>query len=54
MRTKFWFESLKGRYHSEDPGVDERVILKRILRKQGLGVWIGFIWLSIGTGGGIL
>jgi hypothetical protein len=22
------------------------------LREQGLGMWIGFIWLRIGTGGG--
>jgi hypothetical protein len=25
---KFWFESLKGRDHSEDLGVDGRIILK--------------------------
>jgi hypothetical protein len=24
------------------------------LRKTGLGVWIGFDWLSTGTGGGLL
>jgi hypothetical protein len=28
MRTKFWLESLKGRGHSEDLGVDVRIILK--------------------------
>jgi hypothetical protein len=33
MRTKFWIESEKGRYHSEDLGVDGRIILKQILRK---------------------
>jgi hypothetical protein len=26
--TKFWLESLKGRDHSEDLGVDGRIILK--------------------------
>jgi hypothetical protein len=28
-----WSENLKGRDHLEDPGADERIILKRILRK---------------------
>jgi hypothetical protein len=35
MRAKFWPENLKGRYHSEDPGVDGRIILKWILGKYG-------------------
>jgi hypothetical protein len=25
MRTKFWLESLKGRDHSEDLGIDGRI-----------------------------
>jgi putative hemolysin len=33
MRTKFWMESLKGRDHAKDLGVDGRIILKWILRK---------------------
>jgi hypothetical protein len=28
MRTGFWLESLKRRDHSEDLGIDERIILK--------------------------
>jgi hypothetical protein len=28
MCTTFWLESVKGRDHPEDLGVDERVILK--------------------------
>jgi hypothetical protein len=28
--------------------------IKIYLRTYGLGVWIGFIWLKIGTGGGLL
>jgi hypothetical protein len=33
MCKKFWLESQKGRDHSEDLGIDGRIILKRILRK---------------------
>jgi hypothetical protein len=33
MHIVFWLESLKGRDHSEDLGVDGRIILKRILGK---------------------
>jgi hypothetical protein len=33
MFAKSWFESLKGKDHSEDLGVDERIILKPILDK---------------------
>jgi hypothetical protein len=36
-------ENLKGRDHSEDLSLDERIILKWILWKKGLSVWIGFI-----------
>jgi hypothetical protein len=31
--TKFWSKTLKERDHQEDTGVDERIILKRILGK---------------------
>jgi hypothetical protein len=48
-----WLESLKGRDHSEDLGADGRIILKCVLGKEGWRVWIGFIWLRIGTGGGL-
>jgi hypothetical protein len=49
-----WFESLKERDHSEDLGIDGRIILRMILRKYSLRFWIGFIWLKIMTGGGLL
>jgi hypothetical protein len=28
--------------------------IRMVLREIGLGVWIGFDWLRIGTGGGLL
>jgi hypothetical protein len=31
-----------------------RIILKWILRKSGERVWTGFMWLRIGTVGGLL
>jgi hypothetical protein len=54
MCKKFWLESLKGRDHSEDLDVDGKIILKWILGKSGLGMWIGLIWLRIWAGGGLL
>jgi hypothetical protein len=54
LRTKFWLESLTGRDHSEDLGFDGKVILKWILGKEEWRAWIGFIWLRIVTGGGLL
>jgi len=37
-----------------DPGVDRRMILKWIFRKQVMGVWTGSSWLAVGTIGGHL
>jgi hypothetical protein len=47
-------ETLKGRHHSGDLGVDGKITLDWILGKQNGKVWIGFIWLRIGTSGGLL
>jgi len=37
-----------------DPGVDGRIILRRIVRKWAVIAWTGSYWLRIGTGGGHL
>ena len=42
------------RDHSEEPGVDRRIILRWVFREWDVGVWTGSIWLWIGTGGGHL
>jgi len=47
MHTVFWLENLKGRDHSEDLGVDGRVILEWISEKYGGKVWTGFMWFRI-------
>jgi hypothetical protein len=53
MHTEFQLGSLKGRDRQEDLGVDGRIVLKWILGKYGWRVWIGFVWLRIGTSGKI-
>jgi hypothetical protein len=53
MHTEFQLGSLKGRDCQEDLGVDGRIVLKWILGKYGWRVWIGFVWLRIGTSGKI-
>jgi hypothetical protein len=45
-------ENLKGKDHSENPDVDGTIILEWILGEWGGKVWIGCIWLRIGTSGG--
>jgi hypothetical protein len=53
MRTKFWSGSLKRIDHLEDVGTDGRIILEWILQKCGRNLLTGFIWLRIGTSGGL-
>jgi hypothetical protein len=47
--TRFWWGNLRERDHWGDPGVDERLILRRIFRKWDFGVWTGLNWLRIET-----
>jgi hypothetical protein len=42
----------EGRDHLGDTDVDGRIILRLIFRPWDVGVWVGLIWLRIGTGGG--
>jgi hypothetical protein len=45
--TGFWWENLREGDHLIDPGADGRIILRRIFRKWGVGVWTGLSWLRI-------
>jgi hypothetical protein len=47
-------ESLKETEHSEDEDVDDRIILKWIVRKLGGKMCNGFIWFGIATCSGLL
>jgi len=51
MSTKFWSHNLKGREHSENLGINRRIILELILGKQGGKLWTGVIWLGRGASG---
>jgi hypothetical protein len=52
--TRFRWESLKERDHSEDRGVDRRMESEYALGRLVGGMWSGFRWLRIGTGGRLL
>jgi hypothetical protein len=45
---------VKGRDHAEDLVVNGRILLGGILGKYDGKVWSEFIWLRIGTSGGLL
>jgi hypothetical protein len=54
MFAESGLENLKRSDHSEDLGVDDKIVLKRILEKYVSKVWIESIWLMIGSSGGFL
>jgi hypothetical protein len=47
-------ENLKGGDHSDDLGIDGKIILEWILQKYDETVWSGCIWLRIETIGEFL
>ena len=51
--TGFWWGELRERDHWGDPDADGRIILRWILKWEGV-VRTGWSWLRIGTVGGHL
>jgi hypothetical protein len=52
--TRFWWEIPKEKYHSEDQGIDGRILSECTLKRLAGEMWIGFDWLRLGTVGGLL
>ena len=52
--TGIWWGNHREGDHSEDPGVDGRMIMRWIFRKWDVVVWTGSSWLRIGISGGHL
>jgi hypothetical protein len=50
---KMFTRKSNEKYHLRDLGLDRRIILKWFLKKYGR-VKTGFLWLKLGTGGGLL
>jgi len=44
----------KSRNHLDVIGIEGRMAFRGVLAKCGGEAWTGFIWLRIGTGGGVL
>jgi hypothetical protein len=43
---------MRERDHWGDPGLDGRIVLRRIFRELNVGVWTGMSWLRIEKGNG--
>ena len=49
VRRRFWWEKLKERDRLKDKGVDGRILLKWILKKEDRRMWTDFVWRLIGN-----
>jgi hypothetical protein len=54
VRAEFWWGNMRARDHLEELRVGGSIILKSILNKSVWTLWTGFIWIRIGTVGGLL
>jgi len=50
VHTEFWWGDLREIDHSEDLGVDGRIMIKWIIKNWDAKAWSGLIRLRIGTG----
>jgi hypothetical protein len=53
MHRKFYPENLNGRMYLGDLDVNRRMLLKWILKKQGVMVLTALKWLRVGSSGGL-
>jgi hypothetical protein len=51
---KVFVGKTEGKNHSEDVGIDGRIILEWIFEKKGGKAWTECNWPRIGTSGGLL
>ena len=54
MHADFLLGNLNETCRLKDLGVNERIILKWVLRKQDARAWNGFIWIRIEISDGLL
>ena len=54
LHTGFRWVNLREIDHLAAPGVDGRIIVRRIFRKWGRSSWTGLVWLRMWTGDGLL
>jgi hypothetical protein len=54
MHMELWWGNHEEKDHYEDTETGKIIILKWILEKQNGAVWTGFIYLRMGTSGGLL